>query len=115
VGRIGDCYPDPLRARRLGRASPRAGRTCLAPLLLIQATLLLNVVWHVVAAIVLFDGYAPGLATALLLNLPFSVYLIRRAAREHWVSRRARWALLPSALAVHGPILSALLVLMERL
>jgi hypothetical protein len=84
-------------------------------LLLIQATLLLNVVWHVVAAIVLFDGYAPGLATALLLNLPFSVYLIRRAAREHWVSRRARWALLPSALAVHGPILSALLLLMERL
>lgn len=51
-------------------------------LLLVQATLLLNVIWHVSAAIVLFDGYAPGLATAVLLNLPFSIYLIRRAARE---------------------------------
>jgi len=33
-------------------------------LLLVQATLLLNVLWHVGAAVVLFEGYAPGLATA---------------------------------------------------
>ncbi len=84
-------------------------------LLLVQATLLLNVIWHVSAAIVLFDGYAPGLATAVLLNLPFSIYLIRRAARENWVSPRARWALLPSAVAIHGPVLSGLLSLTERL
>lgn len=84
-------------------------------LLLIQATLLLNVLWHVGVAIVLFEGYAPGLATAALLNLPFSIYLIRRAARENWVSPRARWALLPSALVLHGPALSALLLLTERL
>jgi hypothetical protein len=56
-------------------------------LLLIQAMLLVNVFWHIGAAIVLFDGYAPGLATAVLLNLPFSIYLIRRAAKEHWLSR----------------------------
>src|SRR5690349_24581380 len=37
--------------------------------LLIQATVLLNVVWHLVAAVVLFGGYAPGVVTALLLNL----------------------------------------------
>jgi hypothetical protein len=43
------------------------------------------------------------------------VYLIRRAAREHWVSPRARWALLPGAIAVHGPVLSGLLLLTERL
>src|SRR3954468_4309021 len=61
-------------------------------LLLIQATLLLNVFWHVGAAIVLFNGYAPGLATAVLLNLPFSVYLIRRAVKQNWVSQRAQWA-----------------------
>jgi Protein of unknown function with HXXEE motif len=84
-------------------------------LLLIQATLFLNVLWHVGAAIVLFDGYAPGLATAVLLNLPFSIFLIRRAARENWVSPRARWALLPGALAVHGPLVSGLLLLAERL
>src|SRR3954452_7800329 len=84
-------------------------------LLLIQATLLLNVFWHVGAAIVLFNGYAPGLATAVLLNLPFSVYLIRRAVKQNWVSQRAQWALLPSAFVVHGPALSGLLWLSERL
>lgn len=84
-------------------------------LLLLQTTLLINVLWHVGAAIVLFDGYAPGLATAILLNLPVSIYLLRRAAREEWVSRGARWALLPCALLVHGPLLSGLLRLTERL
>ena len=84
-------------------------------LLLIQTTLLLNVLWHVGAAIVLFDGYAPGLVTAILLNLPFSIHLLRRAAEENWVSSRARWALLPSAVVAHGPLLSGLLLLTERL
>jgi hypothetical protein len=84
-------------------------------LLLIQATLLLNVLWHVGAAVVLFDGYAPGVGTAVLLNVPASVYLLRKAAREHWVSARARWALLPGALVAHGPLLSGLLLLTERL
>ena len=84
-------------------------------LLLIQATLLLNVLWHVSAATVLFDGYAPGLVTAVLVNLPFSIYLIWRAAKENWLSPRARWALLPSAVVVHGPVISALLLLTERL
>ncbi len=82
-------------------------------LLLLQTTLLINVLWHVGAAIVLFDGYAPGLATAILLNLPVSIYLLRRAAREEWISRGALWALLPSALLVHGPLLSGLLLLTE--
>jgi hypothetical protein len=62
-----------------------------------------------------FNGYAPGLLTALLINLPFSLYLLRRATRERWVSHRAMWALLPGALLMHGPLLSALLVLTERL
>jgi hypothetical protein len=84
-------------------------------LLLIQATLLVNVFWHIGTAIVLFEGYAPGLATAVLLNLPFSVYLMRRAVEENWVSQLARWALLPSAVVVHGPGLSRLLWLTERL
>jgi uncharacterized protein with HXXEE motif len=83
-------------------------------LLLTQATVLLNVVWHVCAAALVFKGYAPGLVTAVVLNMPFSVYLLRRAARENWVSRRARWALLPGAVLVHGPLLSGLLLLTER-
>ena len=84
-------------------------------LLLVQATVLLNVVWHVSAAIVVFAGYAPGLVTAVCLNLPFSIYLFRRAAKEDWVSPRARWALLPSAVAMHGPVLWGVLSLAARL
>jgi hypothetical protein len=37
-----------------------------------------------------FGGYAPGLVTAVLINLPFSLYLLR-----------AMWALLPGALLMH--------------
>ncbi len=84
-------------------------------LLLFQATLLINALWHVAAAVVLFGGYAPGLATALLLNLPFSIYLLHRARAERWVSARALWALVPAALLVHGPLLSALLLATERI
>lgn len=46
------------------------------------ATLLLNVAWHVTAALMLFGGYAPGLVTAVALNLPLSVLVLRRAAAE---------------------------------
>ena len=82
--------------------------------LLIQTTVLLNVVWHAAAAVVLFGGYAPGVATAVLLNLPFSIYLLRRAACERWLGPRALWALIPAAIVLHGPLLAALLVLTER-
>ena len=89
-------------------------RGALWLVLLIQATVLLNAVWHAAAALVLFGGYAPGVVTALMLNLPFSVYLLRRAARERWLDPRALWALVPAAIVLHGPLLAALLVLTER-
>ena len=90
-------------------------RTALWLLLLIQSAVLLNAGWHVAAAVVLFGGYAPGLVTALILNLPFSIYLLRRATREHWLSRPAGWALVPGAVLLHGPLLAALLLATERL
>jgi hypothetical protein len=83
-------------------------------LLLIQATVLLNPLWHAAAAVVLFGGYAPGVVTALLLNLPFSIYLLHRAVAERWFGRGALWALAPGAILVHGPLLAALLVAAER-
>jgi nucleoside recognition membrane protein YjiH len=52
-------------------------------LLLLQGALLLNVVWHMGVAISI-DGYTPGLITAVVVNLPASVYLLRRAVRERW-------------------------------
>ena len=77
-------------------------------LLFVQAVLLVNVASHVASAVYL-GGYAPGFATALAVNLPFSVLLLRRAHTERWVSRRALVALAPAALLFHGPGLLALL------
>ena len=53
--------------------------------------------------LVLFGGYTPGVATAVGVNLPVSVLVLRRAATEQWLSRRARWALVPAAVAFHLP------------
>jgi hypothetical protein len=83
--------------------------------LLIQATVLVNALWHLAVAVILFGGYAPGLVTALLINLPFSVYLLQRAAAERWVDRPALWALVPGAILLHGPLLAILMLATERL
>jgi Protein of unknown function with HXXEE motif len=103
--------PFGLAAWAAARPSSQLATWCV---LLVQATVLLNVFWHLATAVIVFQGYAPGLVTALLLNLPFSLYLLRRARREQWVGTGARWALLPGALALHGPLLSGLILLTER-
>ena len=65
---------------------------------LVQAQVCLNVfVPHVPAAFAL-GGYAPGLATAVLINLPFSVYFFRRSLRESRVTRRGLLIMLLVAL-----------------
>jgi len=64
--------------------------------------LLLNVfIPHVPAAVAL-GGYAPGVATALLLNLPFSIYFLWRSEREGHVDRRG--------LAIAAAIASSILL-----
>ncbi len=83
-------------------------------LLFVQAVLLVNVLSHVASAVFL-AGYSPGLATALAVNLPFSVYLLRRARQERWVGGRTLLSLLPAALLFHGPGLLALLAAAGRL
>jgi hypothetical protein len=75
-----------------------------------QMVVLVNVVAHLAAALWV-RGYAPGLATALLVNLPFSVFLFRRALRGSWVKPRDLAWLLAAALLVHGPGLVGLMVL----
>lgn len=91
-----------------------SGRGRLVALLVIQAVVLVNVAWHLAAAVML-RGYTPGLATALAVNLPFSVYLLARAWRERWVGRGMMAALLPLALLLHGPGLLLLMWLSGRL
>lgn len=78
--------------------------------LLLAAVLLVNVASHLAAA-ALLRGYSPGLATALVLNLPACAWLLRRAARERWVAPGVLLALLPAAFVVHGPLLLGLIAL----
>lgn len=85
-------------------AWPHSSRALWAVLTL-EAVLGLNVISHVLSAVVVFHGYGPGLATAVLVNAPFAVYCFRRARRERWVGTAALRATVPAALFLHGPIL----------
>lgn len=80
-------------------------RRALWALLVLEAAVGINVVAHMVSAIVVFHGYGPGLATALLVNAPFAVYCFRRAQREQWLSGSALRATVPAAVVLHGPVL----------
>ena len=73
--------------------------------LLVQAVMLLNVAVHLVAAVAVMRGYSPGLLTAVVINLPFSLWIFTRAVRERWVNQHALLALIPAALLLHGPLL----------
>ena len=76
----------------------------------LQVVMLINVFAHVMMAIFV-RGYAPGVATALIINLPFSLYLLRRAVSERWISKRAAVWMFPIGLLVHGPALAGLIIL----
>lgn len=54
-------------------------------LLCLQAAMLINVFAHV-GMTIFIGGYAPGVVTAVLFNLPFSFYLFHRVRQAGWVS-----------------------------
>jgi hypothetical protein len=85
---------------------PRS-RVALWLLLALEAAVAVNVVAHVLSALLVFRGYGPGLATALVLNAPFAWYALRRARNEAWVSRRAWRGLILGGMMLHGPVLVA--------
>lgn len=74
----------PLLIVLAAQASPR--RAGLYAVLVVQGVMFANVFTHTVTA-VLSGGYAPGVATALAINLPLSWVLFRRARREGEVGR----------------------------
>jgi hypothetical protein len=77
-------------------------------LVVVQAVMALNVGAHVAIA-VLAGGYVPGLLTALLVEAPVSLYVLRRLRTGAWMTD-AQWWLLPFlAVFLHGPGLIALL------
>lgn len=96
-------------------AARPSSRTALWFVLLIQTVVLLNVATHAASAAFVARGYTPGLATALVLNLPFSLYVMRRCTRERWLAPRALWTLVPTAILVHGPVLVGPIALSGRL
>jgi hypothetical protein len=79
-----------------------------------QGVMLLNVLAHAMMSI-LIGGYAPGVATAIALNLPFSIYLLRTAINEQWVSRRALVLLGVAAVIIHTFGLPAVIILSSGL
>jgi hypothetical protein len=68
--------------------------------LLVESVLLVNAVWHILASSIV-RGYVPGIITAVLINLPFGVYVLRRAVKEQWIGVRTAWRLIGSALVLH--------------
>lgn len=82
-------------------------------LVILQATLAVNVVNHIGSAILL-RGYAPGLLTALTVQIPATAVVFSRLRRAAWLTRR-QWLLLPVAsIILHGPIMFGGLWLVGR-
>ena len=81
-------------------------RWLLVAVLFLKSVLLVNALGHTIAALI-NGGYVPGLITALLINLPFGVYLLRRAVRESWVPPAAVWQMIAVAIVVHVVWLSS--------
>src|SRR5262249_26527761 len=79
-------------------------------LLCLQVVMLINVFAHAGMA-GMMGGDVPGVVTALGINLPFSIYLLRRAIIEEWASRRALALLGPIGLVLHGLGLPGIIIL----
>lgn len=68
---------------------------------LMQSTMFINVFSHL-GGVAITNGYVPGLATAMLINLPFSVYFATGCIREGLVSKREIIAYLLCAVIAHS-------------
>jgi hypothetical protein len=73
-------------------------------LFLLQAIILINVFVPHIAVSLWILNYNPGVLTAVCFNLPFSLYLFRRAYREDYLSRREIASLFLVAFFVYPPI-----------
>lgn len=73
-------------------------------LFLLQAIILINVFVPHIAVSLRILNYNPGVLTAVCFNLPFSLYLFRRAYREDYIARREFAPLFLIACFVYPPI-----------
>ena len=75
-------------------------------LFLLQMIILLNVfVPHIVATVVM-ARYNPGLVTAVCCNLPFSLFLFKKAYNESFLSSRELLLLFITAVLVYVPVVA---------
>jgi Protein of unknown function with HXXEE motif len=89
-------------------AHGRAGRSWATyGVLLVAAVMLVNVLWHLAAA-VLLRGYAPGVVTAVAINMPVMSTVLRWARREGWLSAGGLWVYVAIGVMLHGSGLLAL-------
>ncbi|HEY1731365.1 MAG TPA: HXXEE domain-containing protein [Terriglobales bacterium] len=78
----------------------RPGKALLVAVLFLESVLLVNAFWHMLAAVV-NRGYVPGVITAVLINLPFGIYVLRRAIKERWIGQRTAWQMIAAAAVLH--------------
>jgi len=84
----------------IGLAAINKRQALLMAALFVEAILLVNAFAHVLTA-VLLQSYVPGLITAVLINLSFGVYVLRRAVGEQWIRVQVAWQLIAAAIALH--------------
>lgn len=70
-----------------------ANQTGYLVVLEIQAILLFNAFIPHIASTIRFRMYSPGIISAILITLPFSFYLFRRALSENILTRAQLWIL----------------------
>lgn len=86
----------------------RPRKALLVSVLFLESILLVNAGWHIFAVCVR-RAYAPGVITAVFIDLPFGVYVLRRAVTDRWVPARTAWLLIGAALVVHLAALGSFL------
>ena len=74
----------------------------------LQFVIFLNIFSHVGSAFLL-KSYSPGLLTALLVNLPFSILFFFRQYRCKFITLRNIPLFIAGALLAHGPLLLGLM------
>lgn len=85
-------------------------------LLSVQFMMLVNVFVHLGMAILMDGGgYAPGVVTAVVINLPFSVYLLWRAINEQWLAVKMIMMVFPLGLLLHAIALPLTIIFSEKI
>lgn len=84
------------------------GKALLVSALFFESVLLANAGWHMLAALV-NRAYVPGVITATLINLPFGIYVLRRAVKKQWIGSRTAWQMIGLAVVLHIVAVGSLL------